>query len=708
MFKLIVSVLLLKYCELYAESIGSPPPFVCTDGSNINLTKVCDGVVDCPDSSDEIQKLCYHVICPSSSYRCNYGACIPRSSRCDGRQDCIDGSDELHCDILPQCSDREYRCLGSLECIQISKTCNGYLDCADGTDESETLCRDFPCPAHSYQCRYGGCVHREVMCDGVNDCVDGSDEEASECAAMNCQGDECLQYNCRSDEFSCLSERQCIPISRLCDGTRQCRDGTDEALDTCSNKNCSSGYFRCAYGGCIPASLKCNLEPNCQDFSDEEESMCGVPIPQGACRLPMPRPGVHVSVSNCPLCRPGQIVPELTGLNFSCAAGGSLEGPTTAFCQNNQWVPQIPTCISESQDITCPPLNSPGTRKRCEVLWGPRQGWISCNDSIPVGTKVILECPEFYERESGALHITCLHDGTWSQLPLRCRPVCGVRETSAIALIVKGWESSPEEPLPWHATLFSHENGHWTFFCGGSLIGERVVLTAGHCVWKTDPKTIRVVLAGFSSNFTLDESDEDTQIFDVSRIEVQRAYHDHEGNYGSDLAIIVLNKPALINSRVNPVCLNWSPESDVSFRGGEMGLVAGMGITENSTISQRLRVTSEKIIPEEECRDSQKRDFRKYLTYTTFCAGWNNGTSVCNGDSGGGLVLQRKNSTIWDLHGIVSISPRKIGSFTCDPQYYTVFTKVAIYGNWIEGILETIPVVGPPDLDQLPNEDILV
>lgn len=101
-----------------------------------------------------------------------------------------------------------------------------------------------------------------------------------------------------------------------------------------------------------------------------------------------------------------------------------------------------------------------------------------------------------------------------------------------------------------------------------------------------------------------------------------------------------------------------------------------MGITENDTFSQTLRVTTVKVIPEDECRESQKKDFRKYLTYTTFCAGWKNGTAVCNGDSGGGLVLHRFNSNVWDLHGVVSISPRRLGRAICDPNYYTVFTKV--------------------------------
>jgi V8-like Glu-specific endopeptidase len=59
-------------------------------------------------------------------------------------------------------------------------------------------------------------------------------------------------------------------------------------------------------------------------------------------------------------------------------------------------------------------------------------------------------------------------------------------------MIVRGWNTSPEEHFPWHATLFSLTNGFWNFFCGGTLISERIVLTAGHCIWNTSPDTIRV------------------------------------------------------------------------------------------------------------------------------------------------------------------------------------------------------------------------
>ncbi|XP_034952205.1 modular serine protease-like [Chelonus insularis] len=683
------------------------PSFICIDGFKINLSKVCDGVTDCPDSSDEVKKLCHHIVCPSSSYRCTYGACVSKSLRCDGFQNCLDNSDEMHCNVLNYCTDREYQCFDSLECISISKICNGYPDCIDQSDESPVLCKDFPCPEHTYQCTYGGCIHQETVCDGVNDCLDGSDEMPIMCATTNCK-DNCSIYQCNDYEFSCTNKKQCIPLSRLCDGTHQCRDASDETLATCKDLVCPEGYFQCDYGGCIHGSLKCNFEANCHDWSDENETMCGVNLAEGACRLPPARPGTHYTVSHCSDCRPGQIVPELSRLDYFCDVKESLEGPAQVFCQNNQWFPYIPFCYSESLEMTCPPLNAPAAKKRCEASWGPRQGWIPCNESLPVGTHVTLECPEFYEKTTGATHTTCLHDGTWSQMPLHCKPICGTRGTSAAVLIIEGWEVSQEYNLPWHGTLFSHENGEWKFFCGCTLIGERVVVTAGHCVWKTDPETIKVIFNGFSSNFTINEFDENAQIRQVSSIKLQQAYQDHEGNYGSDIAILILTEPVILTANIKPICLNWSPESDISLRILDIGLVAGMGITENDTFSEKLREVAVKIISNEECQTSQKRDFKKYLTYTTFCAGWRNGSAVCNGDSGGGLALPRPNSSIWDLYGIVSISPRRLQNSFCDPKYYTVFTKVSIYSTWIDNILKNIPIIGPPFLDQLPNSDIII
>lgn len=63
------------------------------------------------------------------------------------------------------------------------------------------------------------------------------------------------------------------------------------------------------------------------------------------------------------------------------------------------------------------------------------------------------------------------------------------------------------------------------------------------------------------------------------------------------------------------------------------------------------------------------------------------GTSVCNGDSGGGLVFPKPGTsgpnTVWEIRGIVSNTVPKPDN-TCDPAYYVIFTDVAKYLDWIQ------------------------
>ncbi|XP_070522387.1 modular serine protease-like [Cardiocondyla obscurior] len=693
------------------ESGHSSSTFVCVDGTVVPLANICDGISDCPDSSDEVGTLCRHVVCPTYMYRCNYGACVSRTARCDGLANCVDASDEVSCDqdASEVCSDRNFQCSVYRECIPIAKVCNGYKDCFDGSDENATICREYTCPEHTFRCSYGGCVHQEVVCDTIKDCVDGTDEDSSMCTAPNCQDQECSQ--CQKEEFACENRRQCIPMIKVCDGTRHCADASDESARLCETRECPENWFRCAYGGCIRPELKCNSQLNCHDWSDEDENLCGLTLPDGACRLPAAKAGVYYRVSGCSRCRPGEVVPEFTRLDYFCDVENSLQGAREIYCQSNQWYPAIPSCAfsNETEGVTCPALTEVRDAvKRCEAMWGPHEGWLSCDRALPVGTRVFLECPTFYERRRGSSSVVCLHDGTWSQSLLSCVPICGRRDSAAAALIVRGWSVEEEETLPWQATLFSHEDGRWKFFCGGSLIAERIVMTAGHCVWKTAANTMRVAFGIFSSD--LNQVGETAQVIDVESIELQSAYQDHESNYGSDIALLILRRPVVVNLAVGPVCVPRNSDAILHEyqQTGGLGLVAGMGLTENDTFSSALRVTTMKIISDNECRRSQNRDFRKYITYTSFCAGWANGTGVCNGDSGGGLVLQRPNSSVWEVHGVVSVSPRKPGTSICDPNFYAVFTKVSVYANWIHEIIENIPVIGLSDFSEQPNRDNII
>lgn len=57
------------------------------------------------------------------------------------------------------------------------------------------------------------------------------------------------------------------------------------------------------------------------------------------------------------------------------------------------------------------------------------------------------------------------------------------------------------------------------------------------------------------------------------------------------------------------------------------------------------------------------------------------GTSVCGGDSGGGMVFKQR--TKYYLRGIVSISVALQNSLKCDAEHYIVFADAAKHTSWI-------------------------
>lgn len=57
--------------------------------------------------------------------------------------------------------------------------------------------------------------------------------------------------------FKCKTSGECILDGKVCDGTVDCNDKTDETVELCGSRYCPSYGFRCVYGGCVDQSSKC-------------------------------------------------------------------------------------------------------------------------------------------------------------------------------------------------------------------------------------------------------------------------------------------------------------------------------------------------------------------------------------------------------------------------------------------------------------------
>lgn len=75
---------------------------------------------------------------------------------------------------------------------------------------------------------------------------------------------------CASDQFRCR-DGNCVSQDDVCNGIRQCMDGSDE--ENCDILQCQHNQFRCRNGQCVSLTARCNGKTDCQDSSDE--SNCG-------------------------------------------------------------------------------------------------------------------------------------------------------------------------------------------------------------------------------------------------------------------------------------------------------------------------------------------------------------------------------------------------------------------------------------------------
>ncbi|XP_018580229.1 modular serine protease [Anoplophora glabripennis] len=580
-----------------------------------------------------------------------------------------------------------FKCTTTGECLPDDKRCDGKVDCKDGSDEFNDCKEDVQCPGYVFTCDYGACVDADKKCDGKKDCRDNSDE--ANCVLSN--NVEKVSSNCKSDQFECKSG-QCISQDAKCNGKPDCEDRSDETKETCLNMQCPGFTFKCDYGACVDGFAKCNNVKDCVDNSDEENCdetpVVPTPIPTtipdipstgtGGCVLPEhPDFGQWSLLASNIVKNPSETVASSTALQFGCNDGYKLSSESSyIICVGNQWNAPPPTCLKKCRAL----YTTKFTTIRC---FDTRRIEIKCDEATD-GTSATFQCAPYYEPSDRNPVKRFCYGGTWNYPEPVCQPVCGEKKVSAQPLIVNG-QTVEKGDYPWVTAVFQKVGGSYINSCGGSMLTQKIILTAAHCV--TNQKAQKLpneeILVGVGKYYNKykDPRDTQAQYSKVDKIEIPDKYRGDSQRYALDIAILVTKEVLLLSKVVQPVC--YQNLRNLHLDPTLHGVITGWGYTiASGEPSDELKEIDVPYKPDSECYKELPPDWSdKYFTDDKMCAGhYNKSIAVCRGDSGGGLVFQHDKR--YFVHGVVSIGRSTMDA--CDVQVSSLYTKVSSHYEWME------------------------
>ncbi|GAB1860048.1 Limulus clotting factor C [Camponotus japonicus] len=383
-------------------------------------------------------------------------------------------------------------------------------------------------------------------------------------------------------------------------------------------------------------------------------------------------------------------------LIYSCNSGYKIKGSVDVSCSvEGKWL-HIPSCI----EIRCQTLSTASINADCTYNYER----VSCDTPVLPGTSAKLSCRDSYQYESNLLSrqrdfVRCNENGQWVPEPIRCIPVCGVPPRKAVIPLIVGTFPVNIMKFPWHASLYLDVRGKSKeFLCGASIIQDNLLITAAHCVYDENtrqminPKKIYVATGNIFRDYeSIYHNPQYVQKNQVKHIYIVCNYLGRLGNYIKDIAILELMQPFVLSSTLAPVCIDLFSDRSV-LEAGVTGKVARFGKTATGESSAILQALTVPYIPFSQCNSaSQDANTQQYLTNDKFCGGYTNGSAICDGDSGGGLVF--KTNGLWYLRGIVSVSLGTIlegGTSQCDNNLYTLYTQVSNYIDWIQNVIANI------------------
>lgn len=202
--------------------------------------------------------------------------------------------------------------------------------------------------------------------------------------------------------------------------------------------------------------------------------------------------------------------------------------------------------------------------------------------------------------------------------------------------------------------------------CGGSIINERTVLTAAHCLSLASASLLEVHVGEMSRELI------DGQVYPVEAIYYHEKWTSATQDY--DVGLVRINGTFSYGPTVQPIKL---ASRKFKLKDGTYATVYGWGFTDvkKRKVADYLMMAKIPIVRRGAC----SRQMKSLITPRMLCAGFKmGGVDACQMDSGGPLVAKTKQIGIVSW-GVGCAQPNKPG----------VYARVSELLPWIENILFT-------------------
>merc|ERR1712227_864699 len=260
----------------------------------------------------------------------------------------------------------------------------------------------------------------------------------------------------------------------------------------------------------------------------------------------------------------------------------------------------------------------------------------------------------------GQTEFTSTQHIMWKLLLLALLGVC---VADRVPSIINGEDVDYPGKYAWQISL----QMYGSHICGGSIVSEHWIMTAGHCVdAAASEMSVVVGLHDMRQRYGSPHR------HSIKKIHRHASYGVGHGVTPHDIAMIRLNNPITFNEHVQPIPIDTEGDFDSSSE----CVITGWGYTiegryfVNPTVLQEAHTS---IITNSEC----KMYWGSRSIYPGQVCLLNGQTGGCMGDSGGPLACRNGNGD-WHLVGVTSW-----GSAQCDIGMPSVYTRLSYFRQWI-------------------------